>query len=215
LRCKIRKKNGKEHRSWSVVENQRLADGRVVQRHVLYLGEINDSQNLAWRKSVAAFLEGQPDQPPATLAWFPADQAVEAMAPEQIVRLHLAELKLCRPRQWGAGWLALHLWRELGLDQFWWQRLPPNRKGTRWDQILTVLVCYRLLDPGSEWQLHRQWFLQSALAELLGGDFAWPRSTSSTTATIICCATKPNCLPICGTGGGICSTPPLRCCFTI
>ena len=171
MRCKIRKKNGKEHRSWSVVENQRLADGRVVQRHMLYLGEINDSQNLAWRKSVAAFLEGQPDQPPATLAWFPADQAVEAMAPEQIVRLHLAELKLCRPRQWGAGWLALHLWRELGLDQFWWQRLPPNRKGTRWDQILTVLVCYRLLDPGSEWQLHRQWFLQSALADLLGGDF--------------------------------------------
>jgi transposase len=171
LRCKIRKKNGKEHRSWSVVENRRLGDGRVVQRHVLYLGEINDSQNLAWRKSVAAFLEGQPDQPPATLALFPADQAVEAMAQEQIVRLHLAELKLCRPRQWGACWLALHLWREVGLDQFWLQRLPPNRKGTRWDQILAVLVCYRLLDPGSEWQLHRQWFLQSALADLLGGDF--------------------------------------------
>lgn len=52
-----------------------------------------------------------------------------------------------------------------------WQRLPPNRKGTRWDQILAVLVCYRLLSPGSEWQLHRQWLLQSALADLLGGDF--------------------------------------------
>ena len=57
LRCKVRKKNGKEHRSWSIVENRRVAGGRVVQRHVLYLGEINDSQQLAWRKSVEMFPE--------------------------------------------------------------------------------------------------------------------------------------------------------------
>jgi transposase len=64
------------------------------------------------------------------------------------------------------------LWRELGLDQFWVSRLPPSRKGTRWDQVLAVLTCYRLLSPGSEWRLHREWFLRSALADLLGGDFS-------------------------------------------
>jgi len=177
LRCKIRKKNGKEHRTWSVVENQRVADGRVVQRQVFYLGEINDSQELAWRKSVEVFQDKDPQQPPVTMALFPEDSpAVAAVAEQDIVRLRLRELKLCRPRQWGACWLALHLWQELGLGPFWAQRLLPSRKGTRWDNILAVLVCYRLLWPGSEWRLHREWFLRSALADLLGGDFSLAES---------------------------------------
>ena len=173
LRCKIRKKSGKEHRTWSIVESRRVAGGRVVQRHVLYLGEINDSQELAWRKSIELFAEEEPRRVPITAALFPEDRAaVASVAHENIVRLRLGELKLCRPRQWGACWLALHLWRELGLDQFWLSRLPPSRKGTRWDQVLAVLTCYRLLSPGSEWRLHREWFLRSALADLLGGDFS-------------------------------------------
>jgi transposase len=64
------------------------------------------------------------------------------------------------------------LWRELKLDRFWAQRLAASRKGTRWDAILVVLVAYRLLAPGSEWRLHREWFARSALADLLGADFA-------------------------------------------
>jgi hypothetical protein len=173
LRCKTRKKNGKEHRGWSIVESRRLASGRVVQRHVLYLGEINDSQEAAWRKSIELFAAEEPHRGPITAALFPEDrEAVASVAHEAIVRLRLGELKLCRPRQWGACWLALHLWRELGLDGFWAQRLPVSRKGTRWDAVLAVLVCYRLLSPGSEWRLHREWFLRSALADLLGGDFS-------------------------------------------
>ncbi len=59
LRASIRKKDGKVHRYFSVVENKRVGRrGRVVQRHVLYLGEINDSQELAWRKSIEVFEEG-------------------------------------------------------------------------------------------------------------------------------------------------------------
>jgi hypothetical protein len=69
-----------------------------------------------------------------------------------------------------AGWLALLLWRELQLDLFWSKRLGVSRKGTRWDQVLFVLVAYRLLAPGSEWRLHREWFQRSALADLLGED---------------------------------------------
>ena len=78
LRCKVRKKNGKEHRSWSLVENRRVAGGRVVQRHVLYLGEINDSQQLAWRKSVELFPEPEPHGTPTAAALFPEDVAVGA-----------------------------------------------------------------------------------------------------------------------------------------
>ena len=77
-------------------------------------------------------------------------------------------MRLCRPRQWGACWLAGVLWRELRLDRFWAERLPKSRKGTRWDHVLQVLATYRLIAPGSEWRLHRQWFLDSAMADLLG-----------------------------------------------
>ena len=81
-----------------------------------------------------------------------------------------------RPRQWGACWLALELWHELGLDRFWTERLDRSRKGTRWDQVLFVLVAYRLLVPGSEWRLHREWFKRTALADLLGEDAALAES---------------------------------------
>src|SRR5215469_10304188 len=173
LRWKIRRKDGKEHRTWSIVENQRVANGKVVQRHVLYLGEINDAQAGAWRKSIELFDAAKPEARPVTAALFPEDRTPEASVGKQgIVRLRLNELTLCRPRQWGACWLALHLWRELHLDTFWAERLPPSRKGTRWDQVLAVLVVYRLLSPGSEWRLHREWFLCSALADLLGADFS-------------------------------------------
>ena len=80
-------------------------------------------------------------------------------------------MRLCRPRQWGACWLAGQLWQALQLDRFWATRLPPSRKGTQWDQILQVLVVYRLIAPGSEWKLHRDWFGKSAMADLLGADF--------------------------------------------
>src|ERR1700731_299774 len=144
LRHTTRKKNGKEHRYWSVVENKRLSGGRVVQRAVLYLGEINSSQERAWRKSIEVLDEGASTQP-RTLALFPEERC-ETMAPdESVVRLRLGQLQLLRPRQWGACWLALKLWRELRLDGFFAERLSESRKGTRWDQVLFVLVAYRLI----------------------------------------------------------------------
>ena len=171
LRQTIRKKDGKEHRYFSVVENKRVAaGGRVVQRHVLYLGEINDTQELAWRKSIEVFDENAAR--PRTLSLFPEDRCEGLLPDGSIIRLKLSQVRLCRARQWGACWLALTLWRELHLDRFWGERLPASRKGTRWDQVLFVLTAYRLLAPGSEWRLHREWFERSALADLLGADFA-------------------------------------------
>jgi len=168
LRAKIRKKDGKEHRYFSVVENQRVRGGRIVQRHVLYLGEINSSQELAWRKSVEVLDEG--GKAPRTLALFPEDHCEGVLANESVVRLRMSHMRLERPRQWGGCWLALQLWRELELDEFWAERLLPSRKGTRWSEVLLILVVYRLLSPGSEWRLHREWYGRSALADLLGMD---------------------------------------------
>ena len=166
VRCKKRFKDGKEHRYWSVVENVRVSGGRVVQRQVLYLGEINDSQRAAWWRSIEV-VEGASRS--KQVALFPEDRE----APElecQVVQVRLAELTLHAPRQWGACWLALTLWERLELDRFWGPRLPASREGTRWLDIVKIQVCYRLIDPGSDWRLHRQWYEHSALRDLLGCD---------------------------------------------
>ncbi len=168
LRATTRRKDGKVHRYWSIVENRRLPGGRVLQRHLLYLGEINSSQERAWRKSVEVFDERTEQS--RSLSLFPKDQIDAGVVDESVVRLCLSQLRLCRPRVWGSCWLALKLWEQLSLDRFWSERLPKSRKGTRWDQVLFVLVAYRLLSPGSEWRLHRQWFERSALSDLLGAD---------------------------------------------
>jgi transposase len=159
-------KDGKTHHYWSVVENRRLINGKVMQRQVLYLGEINESQKLAWRKSIEVFDEGTRRQ----VALF-ADDALPA-DDARAIGVRLSEMQLKRPRQWGACWLSCVLWQQLGMDEFWSARLPASRKGTRWLQVLQTLVAYRLIDPGSEWRLHRHWFTSSAMADLLDADFA-------------------------------------------
>jgi hypothetical protein len=170
LRFNRRFKDGKEHRYWNIVENRRCASGKVVQRQVLYLGEINDSQHEAWCRVIEAFDED--GQRRTQLALFPADRVVPAHAQGHGVQVRLEAMELHRPRQWGACWLACQLYEQLELDRFWAHRLPDSREGTCWQHILQTLVCYRLIDPGSEWRLHRLWFEQSAMADLLGGDFA-------------------------------------------
>jgi transposase len=168
LRHKTRDKDGKEHRYWSIVENRRVSGGRTVQRHVLYLGEINDAQKAAWCQTIEAFDEGS--RRPRQIALFPEDRAAPPLDCD-VVHVRLSELRLRRPRQWGGCWLAGELWKQLQLDDFWSTRLPPSRQGTRWLNVLKTLVAYRLIDPGSEWRLHRQWYEQTAMSELLGEGF--------------------------------------------
>ncbi len=170
LRCNRRFKDGKEHYYWNIVESKRCAGGKVVQRQVLYLGEINDSQREAWCRSIEAFDEQS--QQRTQLALFPADREVPEYAKDYGVQVRLGAMELHRPRQWGACWLACHLYEELALDEFWATRLADSREGTRWRHILKTLICYRLIDPGSEWRLHRLWFEQSAMGDLLGEDYS-------------------------------------------
>ena len=164
LRAKKRIKDGKEHRYWSIVESCRNLDGRVVQRQVLYLGEINDSQKTAWCRTIEVL---QVDSSAKQMALFPADRPAPELECE-VVQVKLNELRLHHPRQWGACWLALTLWEQLELDRFWHDRLPASRQGTKWLEVLKTQVCYQLIDPGSEWRLHRHWYAHSAMRDLLG-----------------------------------------------
>jgi hypothetical protein len=150
-----------------VVESHRYADGKVAQRHVLYLGELNDSRRRAWERTVTVFDEDQGE--PRQLALFPSDREPPADGTAAI-QVRLDSLRLERPRQWGACWLGDQLWRTLHLDDFFGSRLPPNREGTDWEKVLRILVIYRLLAPGSEWRLHRHWFSTTAMADLLDVD---------------------------------------------
>lgn len=169
LRAKKRFKDGKEHRYWSIVENRRLPSGKVSQRQVLYLGEINDSQKVGWCKAIEV-LDDQHNRA-TQLALFPDDREAPELACETI-QLRLSDLSLHRPRQWGSCWLGISLWDQLQLDSFWSECLPVSRKGTKWLNVLKTLVTYRLISPGSEWRLHREWFRNSAMADLLGEDDA-------------------------------------------
>jgi transposase len=168
LRANKRFKDGKEHRYWSVVENRRVAGGRSVQKTLLYLGEINDSDRVGWTRAIEAVDErDQAHQ----IHLFPEDRTPDPRLEHPTLKLRLDHIELTRPRQWGSCWLALELWNRLDLDAFWQPLLPDSQKGTPWLKVLKVLTTYRLLEPGSEWKLHRCWFDRSAMADLLDDDF--------------------------------------------
>ena len=168
LRATNRKKDGKDHRYFSIVENRRVPGGKSVQRTVLYLGEINDHQQAAWRKTLEVFDETE--QRYTALSLFPDDREIPADAVDS-VPVKLSALELRRPRSFGHCWLACELWQQLGLDEFWQERLPEARATVSWEKVLRLLVINRLLAPGSEFYVHRQWFVDSAMDELLQTDF--------------------------------------------
>ena len=165
LRVRKRNKNGKVHRYWSVVESRRVSGGRVLQKQLLYLGELNDVQHAGWVQAIEALEPAT--QESQQMALFPDDVCALPTLDCPSVQIRIDPIRLCRPRQWGACWLACQLWDMLHLDGFWRQRVGVSRKGTDWLCVLKTLVVYRLIDPGSEFRLHRQWFDQSAMADLL------------------------------------------------
>ena len=169
LRSNNRKKDGKDHRYFSIVENHRLASSKTVQRTVLYLGEINDQQQAAWRKTLSVFDEEQQEY--ANLSLFPDDREIPADAVDSL-QVKVSGLELRRPRVFGSCWLGCELWRQLGLQEFWDSRLAGSREEVAWEKVLQLLVVNRLLDPGSEFRVHRQWYLSTAMDALLGTDFA-------------------------------------------
>jgi hypothetical protein len=167
LKCRERRKDGKTHRTWSIVESRRYRGGKVAHRHVFYLGEINDSQRAAWERTISVIDER--DGEARQMALFPADRPPPADGIDAL-QVRLSGMRLEHPRQWGGCWLGDELWRRLGLDGFFAERLGESREGTDWEKVVRILSIYRLLSPGSEWRLHRHWFGTTALADLLGVD---------------------------------------------
>src|SRR5881296_1338320 len=169
LRSIHRKKDGKDHRYFSIVENHRIASDKTVQRTVLYLGEINDQQQATWRKTLSVFDDEQQEY--ANLSLFPDDREIPVDAVDSL-QVKLSGLELRRPRLFGSCWLGCQLCQQLGLDEFWDACLAGSREDVAWEKVLQLLVVNRLLDPGSEFRVHRQWYLTTAMDALLGTDFA-------------------------------------------
>ena len=169
LRYNTRKKDGKVHRYWSVVENRRLRTAHTIQRTVLYLGEINDTQQAAWRKSLEVLNETT--QRTEQICLFPEDRDIP---PDVLngLQVKLSELTLQHPRVFGDCWLACRLWDELHLGPFWHERLPDGKAQVPWFKVLELLTVRQLVAPGSKWHLHRHWFLASAMDQLIEEDFA-------------------------------------------
>jgi hypothetical protein len=169
LRFNTRKKDGKSHRYWSIVENRRLRAGHTTQRTVLYLGEINDTQQAAWNKNLDALNETT--RLTEQICLFPEDRQIP---PDVLngLQVKLSELTLQHPRVFGDCWLACRLWDELQLGPFWRERLPDGKAEVPWFKVLELLAVRQLVSPGSKWQLHRRWFLASAMDQLLDEDFA-------------------------------------------
>ena len=146
-----------------------------MQRQLLYLGEINDSQQLAWRKSLQVFDEDR--QELRTLSLFPddrelpADRALPSAADAiDTVTVKVHEIELRHPRHFGDCWLGCLLWEQLDLTSFWSMRLHDLRGKVAWEKVLRLLVVNRLIAPGSEFAVHRHWYWHSAMDQLLQVD---------------------------------------------
>src|SRR5436190_5084666 len=150
LRSTNRKKDGKEHRYFSVVENRRLSSGKMTQRTVLYLGEINDTQQEAWLKTLDVFDEDE--QKSREMSLFPDDREIPEEAVDGL-QVKLSGMELRRPRAFGNCWMACQLWNELGLEDFWQQRFLEGRESVHWEKVLRLLVANRWIDPGSEYRV--------------------------------------------------------------
>src|ERR1700676_4431651 len=127
LRSNTRIKDGKEHRYYTVVESRRLQSGKVAQRQVLYMREINDSQQAAWRRTLEVFDEAE--QRLTSLSLFPEDRPVPADAIDS-VQVKLSGMKLERARPYGNCWLGCELWQQLQWDRFWAEGLPGGGERT-------------------------------------------------------------------------------------
>lgn len=169
LRCNKRKKDGKVHRYYSVVENRRLANGRVAQKPILYLGEITGDQQKAWRKSLEVF---DVDQNRPVQKYLFAVEDGQSCQDIDAIPVKLSGMVLSNPRDFGDCWLGCRIWRQLGLDEFWAKRIDTRKRPIPLSKVLKLLTINRLIKPGAEFYVHRHWFDQTAMDVLLDCDFA-------------------------------------------
>ena len=162
LRPHQRKKDGKEHIYWSLVETVRTPDG-PRHRTLCYLGELNSSAQVQWLKTVEVFNEqGEAQQ----LKLFPSH--VEAPADDpQVARVLVNRVRLERTRQFGSCFLGWELWKRLDLDRFFAQVVDDDPADVPWSRVAAVLAINRLCAPGSELAIEERWYPSTALDDLL------------------------------------------------
>ncbi len=155
LRYTTRKKDGKTHRYWRLVQSVRIGR-RVVQQTVAHLGEL-DAEGRVQARALARRLIGAPEQ----AALF--DDGTQ----HQSVPVRLKGVRIERSRQFGDVYLALALWRGVGLEEFCRQVLSSGKEQVGWEKVAAVLIAARLCEPSSELHIAEDWYRRTALGDLL------------------------------------------------
>jgi hypothetical protein len=164
LRRYTRNKDGKAHTYYALVESVRTEAG-PRQHVVAYLGELNHDQQGRWQRTVVIYnRQGDSQQ----LRLFPDDDQVEAPDDPDVVRIRLGKVGWTNGRRLGDVWLALWLWKSLGLDEIVERYLPQGKETVRPADIVAIEVLNRLCGPCSEFALAEHWFASTGLEELLG-----------------------------------------------
>jgi hypothetical protein len=162
LRPCIRKKNGKPHTYWALVESYRTARGSR-QRLVAYVGDLKKSEQSGWVQ-LGRRLEGQA-RPPRSLFDPPH---YEDPGDTESMEVQLRGVRLERLRDFGDVWLALGLWRLLGLDTLLGAKMPDGRAEVPWATVATILTLARFCAACSELHIEDHWYARTALEDLLG-----------------------------------------------
>ena len=155
LRHTIRKKDGKVHRYWCLVRSVRVGR-RVVQQVVAHLGELDEQGRVAAR-ALARRLIGIPEQA----------QLFDDGSRDVAVPVRLKGIRVERARQFGDVYLALALWRGIGLEDLCERLLPLGKERISWAKMAAVLVSARFCEPSSELHIAEDWYRRTALGDLL------------------------------------------------
>lgn len=165
LRRFERRKNGKPHTYWALVESYRMAKGSR-QRVVAYLGELSSDEQDGWAK-LGSHLGGEGNAQRPQLSLFDPPRRDEPREDEPLL-VKLSSIRLERPRDFGDVWLAWGLWRMLGLDELLDKLIEPGRENVSWGAMAAILTVARFCEPSSELHIADTWYRRTALEELLG-----------------------------------------------
>jgi len=168
LKTHKRKKDGKVNEYYSIVEKRKVAGSGYVQKTVLYLGEISDSQKKSWNKSIKVLNEQNEPVHKTLFAVHDDDDICENI---DAIPLRLSGMKLQKPRAFGDCWLGCEIFDQLGLDTFFSERIDTSKSPVPYSKVLKLLTVNRLIKPGSEFYVHHHWFDQTAMDFLLDCDF--------------------------------------------
>ena len=157
-----RRKSGKKHTYWALVESVRTARGSG-HRVVAYLGELKKSERNGWAQLCRRLNKEQRPQP----SLFDPPHYDDPTDDEPVL-VKLKGIRLQRLRDFGDVWLALGLWRLLDLDTLLGRLMPVGQEDVPWATVAAILTIGRFCEPSSELHIADTWYRRTALEDLLG-----------------------------------------------